>query len=101
MTDEIVAYMGWSISAQEQIDGLRREVRELRDENAKLLAARDTWAENDAKLRELVRHMHTCMEHYEPDGSVSCDRCPLDNDTGDCDYERRMSELGIGVSADA
>jgi len=48
-----------------------------------------------------VRHMHTCMEHYESDGSVSCDRCPLDNDTGDCDYERRMSELGIGVSADA
>lgn len=36
MTDEIVAYMGWGISAQEQIDGLRREVRELRDENAKL-----------------------------------------------------------------
>lgn len=36
MTDETVAYMGWGISAQEQIDGLRREVRELRDENAKL-----------------------------------------------------------------
>ena len=36
MTDEIVAYMGWGISAQEQIDGFRKEVRELRDENARL-----------------------------------------------------------------
>ena len=54
----------------------------------------DARAEN-AKLRELVRHMYTCMEHYESDGSISCDRCPLDNDTGDCDYERRMRELGV------
>ena len=59
--------------------------------------ARSLAAENE-RLRELVRHMHTCMEHYESDGSVSCDRCPLDNDTGDCDYERRMSELGIEAS---
>lgn len=36
MTDDTVAYMGWGISAQEQIDGFRKEVRELRDENAKL-----------------------------------------------------------------
>ena len=52
---------------------------------------------DNAKLRELVRHMHTCMEHYEMDGTISCDRCPLDNDTGNCDYERRMRELGIEV----
>ena len=51
-------------------------------------------AEN-AKLRELVRHMNTCLEHYEPDGSVGCEHCPLDNDTGNCDYERRMRELGV------
>ena len=43
MTDETVAYMGWSLSAQEQIDGFRREVRELKAENA--------------KLRELVRNL--------------------------------------------
>ena len=53
-------------------------------------------AEN-AKLRELVRHMHTCMEHYEMDGTISCDRCPLNNCVGNCDYERRMRELGIEV----
>lgn len=52
----------------------------------------------NAKLRELVRHMHTCMEHYEIDGTISCDRCPLDNDTGNCDFERRMRELGVEVS---
>lgn len=51
-------------------------------------------AEN-ARLRELMRHMHTCMEHYEMDGTISCDRCPLDNDTGNCDFERRMRELGV------
>ena len=51
-------------------------------------------AEN-AKLRELVRHMHTCMEHYEMDGTISCDRCPLDNCVGNCDYERRMRELEV------
>ena len=51
----------------------------------------------NAKLRELVRHMHTCMEHYEMDGTISCDRCPLDNCVGNCDYERRMRELGVEV----
>lgn len=49
----------------------------------------------NAKLRELARHMRTCMEHYEMDGTISCDRCPLDNDTGNCDFERRMRELGV------
>ena len=67
----------------DSLDAARREYMQLQAENA--------------KLRELVRHMHTCMEHYEPDGSVSCDRCPLDNDTGDCDYEQRMRGLGIEV----
>jgi hypothetical protein len=75
---------------QRHCDHQRERIVEL-----EAIHARDK-AEN-AKLRELVRHMHTCMEHYEPDGSVSCDRCPLDNDTGDCDYEQRMSELGIEV----
>lgn len=54
---------------------------------------------DNAKLRELVRHMHTCMEHYEMDGTISCDRCPLDNCVGNCDYERRMRELGVEVDA--
>ena len=88
---------GWLISLSEYIGGMSDELDNAKAENAKLRAMQDTWAENDAKLRELVRHMHTCLEHYETDGSVSCDRCPLDNDTGDSDYERRMRELWMGV----
>jgi len=62
----------------------------------------EMWVERGVenfKLRELVRHMHTCMEHYEMDGTISCDRCPLDNCVGNCDYERRMRELGVEVDA--
>lgn len=53
----------------------------------------------NAKLRELARHMHTCMEHHEMDGTISCDRCPLNNCVGNCDYERRMRELGVEVTS--
>ena len=63
---------------------------------AYLYGRSDLQTEN-AKLRELVRHLYTCMEHYESDGTVSCNRCPLDNDTQNCDYERRMRELGVEV----
>ena len=65
-------------------------------QNGKALPCTALAVEN-AKLRELVRHMYVCMEHYEADGSISCDRCPLDNDVGGCDYERLMAELGIEV----
>jgi len=90
MTDEIVAYMGWGISAQEQIDGFRREVRELRDENAKLRAMRDTWQENDARLRELVRHLRECTRHNV------CAACEYADDA--CDFDYDMRELGIEAS---
>lgn len=84
-----------------ELEGLYAEAKAERDDIAIVFSKEHDRAEfltrRNAKLRELVRHMHTCMEHYEPDGSVSCDRCPLDNDTGDCDYEQRMSELGIEV----
>lgn len=69
---------------------LRIEAERLCDENERLEA-------ENAELRELMRHLHTCMEHYEMDGTISCDRCPLDNDTGNCDFERRMRELGVEV----
>lgn len=58
----------------------------------------DLKAEN-AKLRELVRHMHTCLDHYEPGDTISCGQCPYDNETWGCDYERLMAELGIEVDA--
>lgn len=58
----------------------------------------DLLDENE-KLRELVRHMHTCLEHYEPGDTISCEQCPYDNETWGCDYERLMAELGIEVDA--
>lgn len=58
----------------------------------------DLQAEN-AKLRELVRHMHTCLEHYELGDTISCEQCPYDNETWGCDYERLMAELGVEVDA--
>ena len=85
MNDETVAYMGWGISAQEQIDGLRREVRELRDENARLRAMRDTWAENDAKLRELVRDMYEMAYPEYPSAFAAA-------------FADRMAQLGVEVN---
>jgi hypothetical protein len=31
------------------------------------------------------------------DADYECDGCPMDNDTQNCDFERRMEELGIEV----
>ena len=53
-------------------------------------------AEN-AKLRELVRHMYECMGNIDADGNYECDSCEYDNEEGKCDYERRMRELRIEV----
>lgn len=86
--EQVVVYRG------ETDESLTYARRSLSDVN-KMVELMDTLAADNAKLRELVRHMRTCMEHYEVDGTISCDRCPLDNDTGNCDFERRMSELGV------
>ena len=51
-------------------------------------------AEN-AKLRELVRHMYECMGNIDADGNYECDSCEYDNEDGKCDYGRQMRELGI------
>lgn len=68
--------------------------RHLSDENAKLLAMRDTWAENDAKLRELVRNMW-----HELDAATQYD---AGGGRGVVyEFADRMRELGIGASADA
>ena len=88
--EQVVVYRG------ETDESLTYARRSLSDVN-KMVELMDTLAADNAKLRELVRHMHTCMEHYEMDGTISCDRCPLDNCVGNCDYERRMRELGVEV----
>lgn len=119
MTDETVACMGWSISAQEQIDGFRKEVRELKAENAALRTqladvteSMGRVEERCARLRELVRDMYGFIKRMDEDcGDVTfsdCfDYCKHDTagdgccKTGECWYERSVRELGIGVDADA
>lgn len=68
----------------------------LKAENAKLRTMRDTWAENDAKLRELVRGMwdgmcdaHDCRscEHYELHEGHRF--------VGECEFHRRMREMEV------
>ena len=68
-----------------KVGALHEEIDRLRDESA--------------ELRALVRHMHTCLEHYEPGDTISCEQCPYDNETWGCDYERLMVQLGIEVDA--
>ena len=103
----------------EEIDRLRDESAELRkhvrmpdepleiDEKDFYVRAFIKWAieeqpevkrleAENAELRELVRHMHTCLEHHEPGDTISCKQCPYDNETWGCDYERLMAELGVG-----
>ena len=50
----------------------------------------------NTKLRELVHHMCVCMCNIV-DADYECDGCPMDNDTQNCHFERRMEELGIEV----
>ena len=106
----------------EEIDRLRDESAELRkhvrmpdepleiDEKDFYVRAFIKWAieeqpevkrleAENVKLRELVRHLHTCLDHYEPGDTISCEQCPYDNETWGCDYERLMAELGIEVDA--
>lgn len=52
-------------------------------------------AERIVALEELVQHMYVCICHHEWGGNVCCENCPLDNNTGDCDYNRRMDELEV------
>lgn len=58
------------------------EINDLHAENAKLL-------NENAKLRELVRHMRSCMVNKD------CDTCVYRADA--CDFEYDMHELGIEV----
>lgn len=58
----------------------------------------------NAKLRELVRHMRRCMSNeYTEIGldfiATYCEYCEYDNDCGQCDFEQRMAELGIEVES--
>ena len=49
----------------------------------------------NAKLRELVRHLYTCMSNIDIDGNYECFLCEYENTNGLCDYERLMREMGV------
>jgi hypothetical protein len=64
-----------------------------------LLDAADMLDEN-AKLRELVRHLYTCNEYCDrEDGGGGCSACPYQPLECDCGFEERLLELGIEVDA--
>ncbi len=74
---------------------MRKMVAGLCEQNSNL------YRENH-ELRELVRHMLSCIVHVETSGETvnyHCDTCKLDNDTGNCDFRRRARELGVEVQA--
>ena len=59
----------------------------------------DAHERENAKLRKLVRHMYECMCNVDADGNYECYSCEYENTDGNCDFERRMQELGVEVSA--
>jgi len=90
-----------------QNEWLRKECTSLRKTREREFAASceaatnsmgqiGTLRDKNAELRELVHHMCVCMCNIV-DADYECDGCPMDNDTQDCDFERRMEELGIEV----
>ena len=48
-----------------------------------------------AKLKELLLHMHTCMGNVDADGNHECFSCEYEG--AECDFDRRMRELGVEV----
>lgn len=103
----------------ETVDAIFSERDQLKAENAKLreyitkleqanivLDSDNTELRNDMrdmqmivsdnnKLRELLLHMYTCMGNVDADGNHECFSCEYEG--AECDYDRRMRELGIEV----
>lgn len=78
--------------------------QDVSGEHAELMAQAMKWvrkekvepleAEN-AKLRELVLHMYTCMGNVDADGNHECFSCEYEG--SECEYDCCMRELGIEV----
>ena len=76
----------WSIGLTEDGCLMRDRACKAEAENARLRAARDMWAENDAKLRELVRDMYEMAYPEYPSAFAAA-------------FADRMRELGVEVDA--
>ena len=88
----------------EPADWQDREMERLEAENARLRADAAHWElancpgcvnvadlqealEENAKLRELAKHLYICVRN------VACDACEYAAD--DCDFEYELRELGV------
>lgn len=62
-------------------------------------ASNDKLRKENAKLRELVRHMGACIQHLDRTDEVGgCVCCPYQAVEHDCEFEQQMLELGIETS---
>ena len=73
---------------------LRKQIGDADRINGRLVGENESLKAENAKLRELVRDMCICMCNIT-DADYTCKDCLLSNDTRNCDFERRMEELGI------
>ena len=73
----------------------RAEAKKLRASNEVIAEDHAALCKQNAKLRELVLHMYTCMGNVDADGNHECFSCEYE-DT-ECDFAGRMAQLGIGV----
>lgn len=64
--EQIIAYMGWGISAQEQIDSLRKERRELKAENAKLMESCKKWMGKAAHYEAVAIRLRELLDYALP-----------------------------------
>lgn len=63
-----------------------------------LFAAGNKAGAENAKLRELVRHMGACIQYLDRgDEDGGCVLCPYQSVEHDCEFESRMLELRIEV----
>lgn len=70
----------WSVVYDGPIEGC--ETEQLKTENA--------------KLRELVRHMYECIERLDrTDEDGGCILCPYQEVEYECEFKQRMNELGV------
>lgn len=97
-TDEGSSWVSHMV--KDHIERLESENAELRSELesvgiASYLYGRSDLKAENAKLRELILHMYTCMGNVDADGNHECFSCEYE-DT-ECDFAGRMAQLGIGV----
>lgn len=103
---------------ERDVDRLERENGQLKYENAKLREEVEQWhrltagielpeypitefkpkdlERENAKLRELLLHMYTCMGNVDADGNHECFLCEYEG--AECDFAVRMRGLGIEAS---